>query len=385
MCTYFESNNKKDCNGCGTCSLRCPKKAIKMIEDEEGFIYPVVDKKKCINCGLCQRICSNTPLKNEFKIQVYAAKNKNESQRKNSTSGGMFKILAEYTIAKKGVVFGVKYDEKLNVKHDYSEAIDKIQQFSISKYVRSDLNNSYTKVEDFLEGKRMVLFTGTPCQCYGLKKYLKKDYDNLITCEIICHSNPSPKVFKLYKQNIELDNNKIIKCYYFRSKNQKVNNRPYVEFEDGTILNYEIYNKVFDKMLISRPSCANCKFCDENRKSDLTIGDFWQVEKFIPEISDNNGVSLLFVNSAKGKKVFEDIKGKIDYKETNFKEAFMHNHYENIPIHKNRDKFFKGISNGTINETNIIKYMKKYTKRPLYTRILGKIKRVLKKILIRKR
>lgn len=381
MCIYFESNNKKDCNGCGACALRCPKKAIKMVEDKEGFLYPVVDEEKCINCGICKKVCSNNPMTNEFKIRVYAAKNKNEYQRANSTSGGIFKVLAEYTIAKKGVVFGVRYDEDLNVKHDYAETVEEIKEFSISKYVRSDLNDSYLKVEKFLEKNRIVLFTGTPCQCYGLKSYLKKDYNNLIICEIMCHSNPSPKVFKLYKKNIELDNNKKIKCYYFRSKNPKVNNRPYVEFKDGTILNYEIYNQVFDQMLISRPSCANCKFCNKNRKSDLTIGDFWQVEKFIPEIADKNGVSLLFINSKKGEQVFESMKEKIEYKETNFKDAFMHNHYENIPVHKKRDEFFEGISNGTINETNIIKYMKKYTKRPLYRRILGKIKRIIKHIL----
>lgn len=381
MCSYFKTLDKKDCNGCGVCALRCPKKAITMVEDEEGFLYPVIDKEKCINCSLCEKICSNNPQKNDYKIKVYAAKNIDDEMRKNSTSGGMFKLLAENIINKNGVVFGVKYDNNLNVVHDYAENIDDCKKFSISKYVKSNLKNSYRKVEEFLKQDRYVLFTGTPCQNYGLKKYLKRDYEKLILCEIMCHSNPSPKVFKLFLENIEKDQNKKIEEYYFRSKDEDMNKKPYALFTDGTKINYEVYNIAFNKMLISRPSCSKCQFCDSNRKADITIGDFWGIENVVTDFDDEKGVSLLLINSEKASSIFNEIKDKLIYIESNLDDAFRKNHNCNIPEHKKRTEFFAGISNGSINNNNIIKYMKKYIKRPLYRRILGKVKGIIKKII----
>ena len=376
---YFESYDKKDCNGCGACSLRCPKNAIIMLEDEEGFLYPKIDKSKCINCGLCKKICSNNPDINQYNIKVYAAKNKSNEDLKNSTSGGVFKVLASNIISKGGVAFGVKDNKDLYVYHDYAENMNECKEFSVSKYVRSDLKNSYSKVEKFLNDGRYVLFTGTPCQNYGLKKYLKKDYEKLILCEIICHSNPSPKVFKLYKENLEKIYGQKIKKYYFRSKNEKANNRPYILFEDGTIKEYQLYNTAFNSMLISRPSCSNCNFCGMNRKSDITIGDFWGIEKILPNFNKYNGVSLLCINSKKGMKMFEEIKNQIYYENTNIKDAFKYNHNCNIPEHKNRTKFFSGISNGSIDENNIILYMNKYLKISLFKKVLIKAKQMIKK------
>lgn len=381
MSNYFETYDKKDCNGCGACALRCPKQAIKMVEDNEGFLYPVIDEHKCVNCGLCKKICSNNPSKNKYEIKVFAVKNKDILKRNNSTSGGVFKALAENMISKKGIVFGVKYTDDLKVEHDYSDNIEDCKKFSISKYVRSDLKDSYQKIEDYLKEGRNVLFTGTPCQNYGLKNYLRKEYDNLILCEIMCHSNPSPKVFKLYKENIENNFKKKIKTYYFRSKNEKVNNKPYIEFTDGSIKEYQLFNNAFNNMLISRPSCSKCQFCDSNRKADITIGDFWGCSKFFPEFDDGKGVSLLCINSDKGMKLFNEIKDEFEYIESNLADAFKYNHHENVPVHKKREEFFKGISDGTINETNIIKYMNLYTKRPLYKRVLGKCKSIIKKLL----
>lgn len=381
MSNYFETYDKKDCNGCGVCALRCPKKAITMQEDKEGFLYPVIDESKCIHCGLCKKICSNNPIENTYNIKVYAAKSKDENKRNNSTSGGMFKLLAENIFSKDGIVFGVKYDSNLKVKHDYAKTIEEAKQFSISKYVRSDLNNSFENVEKFLKEDKWVLFSGTPCQCQGLRQYLKKDYPKLIICEIICHSNPSPKVFEKFIKNLELKSNEKISNFYFRSKNLKSKYKPYALYNSNKIEICDTYNNAFNSMLISRPSCSKCNFCTPNRKADITIGDFWGCKEFFPQFDDGKGVSLLCINSEKGEMIFSEIKDKIEYIESSLEDAFKYNHHENVPVHKNRDKFFNGISDGTINETNIIKYMNQYTKRPLHKRILGKCKSILKKIL----
>ena len=196
---YLKTYNKKDCNGCTLCTIGCPTNAIKMVEDNEGFFYPEIDEEKCIKCNKCKNICSNF---NDSKgiEKVYMAINKNKEELKNSASGGMFYILARYVIEKNGVVFGVEYDENLRVRHNHYENLEEFKKFQGSKYLRSDIGNSYKEVEKFLKQDRYVLFTGTPCQCNALKTYLKKDYEKLIICDIVCHANPSQKVFDKYEK-----------------------------------------------------------------------------------------------------------------------------------------------------------------------------------------
>lgn len=331
------------------------------------------------------KIKKNYPKYNDFKIKAYAVKNKNDEERRNSTSGGVYKILAKYVIDKKGVVFGVKYNDKLEVVHDYAEELEKCKQFSYSKYVRSNLNDSYIKVKKFLEDGRFVLFTGTPCQNQGLKSFLGKDYEKLILCEIICHANPSPKVFKMYKKNIEIKHGKEISNIFFRSKNSKTNNSAYFEMKDGTKIGDTLYNYSFSGVqLINRPSCYKCNFVTENRKSDFTIGDFWGIENIFPDFDDKAGISLLTVNSLKAEKIFKEIEKEIAYKECDLKIAFERNHNKNVNMSKNREKFFAKLRNDEIDENNIIYYMKKYTKKSLYRRALEKGKRIIKKIIKRK-
>lgn len=383
MSNYFETYDKKDCNGCRVCALRCPKKAITMQEDKEGFLYPVIDESKCIHCGLCKKICPNHDYPNNNLVKTYIGINNNNEDKKRSSSGGMFYPIAKWIIKQKGVVFGVTYDENLVAKHDFTDNIEGLKKFQGSKYVKSDLNDSYQKVKDFLNEKKYVMFSGTPCQCQGLRTFLGKEYDKLITCEILCHANPSPKVFELYKKNVEKKYNKRITNIAFRDKKTGWHNQvPVISFQDKTDINENSYFNAFVKEMINRPSCYNCHFCSSNRLSDFTIGDMWGINKIDPTIKDDDtGISLFCVNTKKGNEILKKIDKEIYYKEVDTELAFSYNHHENVPVHKNRDKFFKGISDGTINETNIIKYMNQYTKRPLPKRILGKCKSILKNIL----
>ena len=161
--TYLDSKVKSSCNGCGVCALVCPKKCIKMVEDGEGFLYPVIDENECINCGKCRRLCANFNDKKEADEKAFVAINNSKEQLKQSSSGGMFYIFAEYVIKQGGVVFGVTYNDKLVVVHEYAETLEECKKFCGSKYVRSDLRDSYAKVKEFLDSNRWVLFTGTFC------------------------------------------------------------------------------------------------------------------------------------------------------------------------------------------------------------------------------
>lgn len=382
--TYLDNKMKNTCNGCGVCALVCPKKCIKMVEDGEGFLYPEIDESKCIKCNKCRIFCANFNNKEEKNEKAYVAINNSNEQLKESSSGGMFYILAEYTIKNNGVVFGVTYNKNLKAVHEYAETLEECKKFCGSKYVRSDLQDSYIKVKQFLDEGRKVLFTGTACQISGLKKFIGKENENLILCDILCHANPSPKVFELYIKNLEKIKNKKVKYVWFRSKeNGWKNQTPIIEYEDGQKEEENSYFIAFVWEMINRPSCYSCQFASKRRISDFTIGDFWGIEKVFPDIETTGGVSLLNVNSEKGSRIFDEVKEKMNYREVDYDLACSFNHYHNVSVHSNRDKFFKGISDGSINENNIIEYMKKYTKKPLYRRILGKGKRIIKKIVKR--
>ena len=197
--------DKKDCCGCNACVQKCPKHCITMKEDKEGFLYPNVDENVCIDCHICEKVC---PVLNQnmerMPLNVYVGKNPNEEIRIKSSSGGLFTMLAEQVIDDIGVVFGATFNEKWTVVHDYVETKEGLAKFRGSKYVQSNIGNSFKKAMDFLNEGRKVLFSGTPCQIAGLKNYLRKDYDNLITVDFICHGVPSPGVFRTYLQE-EID------------------------------------------------------------------------------------------------------------------------------------------------------------------------------------
>ena len=218
----IDIKSKQECCGCQACFNICPKNAIEMIEDNEGFKYPSINKEKCIKCGLCEKVC---PYVNEYsKKQIlnesiaYGGWNLNEEIRRISSSGGIFTAIAKYIIEKNGVVCGAIFDENLNVVHDIVDNLNDLKKMNGAKYVQSDMRDNLKKIKKYLDNGRLVLFSGTPCQVSGLNSYLNKEYNNLYTCDIVCHGVPSPKVFNKYKKELEKDNSSKISFINFRDK-----------------------------------------------------------------------------------------------------------------------------------------------------------------------
>lgn len=351
--------NKKDCCGCSACIQRCPKQCIKMIEDEEGFQYPKINLSLCINCNLCEKVCPMLhPIPTQSPKACYAAINKNEQIRLQSSSGGIFSLLAEQIINKKGIVFGACFDEKWEVKHNYTETLEGIAAFRGSKYIQSRIESNYLEAEKFLKQGKLVLFSGTPCQIAGLKGFLKKEYDNLITVDFICHGVPSPKIWRTYlettcrhiinqndkKNSINSSsttssNKSYIECINFRNKTTgwkkysfllKLKTHTTQDSKNAEevcqIFSENTFMKGFIKCLYLRPSCYNCRTKGGKSGSDFTLGDFWGIQMLYPEWDDDKGTSAIFINTSKALSIFTNInKENIHSKQVSFNDIVYFN------------------------------------------------------------
>jgi len=321
---------KYDCCGCTACYSACPVGAITLEEDEKGFVYPVIDKEKCINCGKCKKVCPlNKKIEKVFEQKCFGLINKDLNARINSSSGGFFIELAKYVIENDGLVYGAIYDENLKVVHTCIDNMEELYKFSGSKYVQSDIKGIYKDIKEKLKNKRMVLFSGTPCQNFGLINYLGKSYDNLITCDFVCHGVPSPKLFDDHKQYLEKKYDSKIKSVNFRYKNEKNIQNLRVLFETGEeyirLPNDDEYYFLFAKNFILRDSCYKCHFSNTNRISDITMSDFWAVKNVEPSFDDGKGLSCIIVNTEKGFHYFEKINDKFDFKEFKLKDCLQPN------------------------------------------------------------
>ena len=377
-----EIRSKQDCCGCRACYNICPHNAISMREDEEGFIYPIIDKEKCVHCGLCQKICPVINAKsneNHSKIETIAAYTKNVKARMCSSSGGIFFELAQKILETKGVVIGAGYDENFNVIHKIIFHKEDLEELQGSKYVQSDTKDTYKETKKLLEDGKRVLYVGTPCQIAGLKAYLKRDYEELYTCDLVCHGVPSPKVWEKY-----LDENKKkekIKECYFRNKDKGWNvfslkiiyeNDKY----DRKTLDKDKFLQLFLRNYSLRPSCYHCQFSKFPRVADISLGDFWRVENKYTEFKDDKGTSLILINSEKGKQMFNWIKDNLYYRQDcDLEYAIKCNPCicgsVNEPIE--REQFFKDLDSMTFEELS-----KKYLpKEKLYSKIYRKITMIL--------
>ena len=343
--------NPADCCGCSACEQICPKGAISMVPDTLFFLYPKVDLNKCIDCKLCEKVCSfndNYETSGIFeKTIAYGCKLKDDSERAKSQSGGAFAVLSDVILEKGGVVYGSGYLDKYYVGHKRAENKEQREEFRKSKYVQSDMNDCFRKVKDDLKNDLGVLFSGTACQIAGLKSYLKMsrtDMEKLYTVDIICHGTPSPRFLKDFLIYKEQDRKQSFKKFEFRDKSI-AGWHDHIEsfiWEDGTKTFSREYTRFFYMSIMNRKSCANCHFTNLKHPSDITISDFWGVEKQDKNFgSDNKGVSLILVNTAKGKELFTQISTRIDCIEAK-QEAFMQpNLIHPTKEHPKRDYFEK--------------------------------------------
>lgn len=320
----IELKRKEDCCGYSACMSICPKQCIVMKEDEEGFLYPRINADNCINCHLCEKVCPslNRVPANAEKTEVIAARCANDNLRMQSTSGGIFTLLAEKIISEGGVVFGARWNEDFTaVIHDFTETFDGLAAFRGSKYLQSVISNNFVKAKQFLLAGRQVLFTGTPCQIAGLKRFLVKKFNNLLAVEVACHAVPSPMAWRKYYLAI-CDNEKIktknTTNVSFRKRvvaGTEIETHFCIEQDDKIYADAKYYNYPFGKaflgMQITRPSCHKCPGKEGLSGADITLGDFWNIKAIDPQINVGEGISAVIAWSENGRFFLNAIKQKL--------------------------------------------------------------------------
>ena len=310
--------DKTACTGCGACVSICPKGAISMRPDEEGFLYPSVEQKLCIGCDLCEKRCPAGKAHPEIRPLLLGAKNKDDDVREASSSGGVFSALAMDMFKKGGVVFGAAFDPNMHVEHIGAFDPSELAPMRGSKYVQSEAADAIGNAAALLAKDIPVLFSGTPCQVAGLlAKVPSKHREKLLTVDFVCHGVPSPGVFASYIKKLEETHGKRIVKYTFRDKrNGWKDFYAVATFEDGSehmgSQREEPYLYGFLQNLYLRPSCTRCdNLRGAHHVSDITIADLWGVQEICPELDDDRGLSLVMVNTQKGREALDGCKAAI--------------------------------------------------------------------------
>lgn len=368
------------CVGCGLCVEVCPKQCIRLRGDSEGFLQPIIDSEACVNCGVCKKKCPvNQP---QIKIEpftAYAVKAKDEESRLKSASGGAAATFAEKVIDDGGFFTGVVYDEKFNVVHEVCREKNKIDLFRDSKYVQSDMNGIYKKIGELLNDGKQVFATGTPCQIAALRSRYGNENKNLILCDFVCTGVSTPELIKKYIAFVEHSEKKKVKNIYLRDKTNgwKNSNVRFVFDDDSQKIvlreNCEFYNFALSSAV--RNSCYSCKFKNFNIYSDITIGDYWGIDKKYPDFNDNKGCSLVMINTERGSSFFEKTLPYFDVVETGVDFA-IETHpklLKSIGKDINRSAFF-GDFRKTDSPESFKKLVKLYTSKDIISTIKRKLK-----------
>lgn len=377
--------DQQNCTGCTACSEICPEKCIIMKTNAEGFLSPIVNVEKCVHCNLCEKVCIALSVEYEKETkEIYAYKNSNTNIREHSTSGGFFSALSELVLDKGGVIYGAVFDENYVVKHIRATDNKDCNRMRNSKYVQSDIRGIIPLVMQDLLSNRLVLFTGTPCQVAALKRFLelkKCDLSNLITCDFVCHGTPSPLIWEEYIKYI---------------KNKYSDDTVEINFRDKTlfgwhkpVLKIKLHNNTqvltekrdpfylfFYSNCILRPSCHFCKFTKRTRVSDITMGDCWGIEKFNAELDDNKGVSLLLINTNRGKQIFSNVIKNNEIVKISYNDVEQPHLYKPVKKSKRREEFWYDYF-----QKGFLYVLKHYTDYSYFNRIKNNIKGLIVKVI----
>ena len=353
---------KEDCCGCSACMAACPVDAIQMTADDEGFQYPQIDMEKCINCGKCDRVC---PIKNPVpeipkEQKAYLFQLKDKKLRMDSTSGGAFTAIASTILREGGVVFGAAYDENLQVIHTYVEEEEDLWRFRNSKYVQSNVQNSFRQVKEFLQQGRKVCFSGTPCQIEGLNSYLKNadERRNLILVDLVCHAVPSPLLWKKYVAWQQKRLGKEIGTIRFRAKRHYgyKYSQMVIEDKEGNVIYHsgvesDPYLRAFFSNLSDRPSCYECKFKKRYRVSDMTIWDCFDVGLKNKSIDDDLGTTSILLHNKGKEELFKNNECGIVNNISVDKCIYgMKELVKSIPKNEKRKEFFQSVTQDDMDE-----------------------------------
>ncbi|MEW9094594.1 MAG: Coenzyme F420 hydrogenase/dehydrogenase, beta subunit C-terminal domain [Clostridiaceae bacterium] len=354
---FMESifSKKENCCGCSACYNTCPKQAISMKEDEEGFLYPVIDQSLCVDCGKCTKVCpliQSGNYKHNSIPEFFVAKHKSEEVLMKSTSGGAFTAISDEILRLGGVVYGADYDHEFRVMHKRAENEEQRNRMRVSKYVQSNLGDVFKQIKTDLTNGKIVLFTGTPCQIAGLRGFIGDSplVKNLYLCDLICYGIPSPLIWDDYKNILEKEYGGKLVDVKFRSKiagwSRKKSNESFL-FKTSNSENFHhdgrFYQLFFGKKTIIRPSCGKCLYTDIHRSSDITIADYWGIEKYAPEWMDAKGVSLIITNTSKGEELLMKCSTTLKYEKRAKEESLEEQQRLSGPIEfpKDRKEFWE--------------------------------------------
>ncbi len=368
----------KNCCGCAKCEAVCPTNAITM-QFKGGHYYPVINKDLCIDCKKCAKECNFTLNNNGMPLFAYAVKH-NEKIRMQSSSGGAFTALSDYILKNGGRVYGADFDNNMHLCHTLADTPQKRDRMRGTKYIQSDMTGVYKQIRADLKANLPVLFVGTPCQVNAVKSYVGEN-EGLYTADLICHGVPSPEVWKKYIEYIEKKFGKKIKFFSFRNKD--IAWRSYsgrITFSDDSVLSNtdlsNAYIELFRYDLTLRECCTSCPFTSLSRVGDITLGDFWGIENVLPEIDDNKGISAVFVNTEKGAKLFEAVKGNLEcFKVSSEQIAKRQPNLSRPSVPSIKAEAFKS----DITTLSFERVLKKYTRVGFKRRIIDFIKRILHK------
>lgn len=321
MTSYINDKTSAKCYGCRACEQICPCGAIEMKENDEGFLYPTLAEDRCIKCGVCSQVCPyDFPSSTNIPTRAVAAQYQDRVSLFSSSSGGIFSALAEYVLSNNGYVAGCIFDESFTAVHILTNQKELVEKMRGSKYVQSDLKNVYSEIQKCLKEGNLVLFTGTPCQVDGLRCFLRKEYDNLLTVDLICHGVPSPRLFQLYVESVSKKMGNISDIKFRDKKRNGWGSQGSITYSNKTKsispYNSSYYQYYYLQNCVSRMSCYSCKYSSKQRIGDLTIGDYWNISKEFPKLDTSAGFSAVLINTATGEKVFTEISSKLKVYET---------------------------------------------------------------------